>query len=195
VPALDIEQAIVAALEAEDAGRASAEPPPGSTFRGLEHCEKIVIRKHAIDISLAEDGSQPVRVITVPWGPTRHYRRREIVIPAGPCRHAIIRPIRAEARARLLEAIAKARLWVDEIVSGKVTGTDVIARREALSERSIRMTLNLAFLAPDVVKAAENGTLPHGLGLSDMTDLPMKWSDQREILGYFQGPSEEGQWS
>ena len=183
VSALDVEQAVVAALGAEDASRASAESPTSSTLGGLERCERIVVRKHSIDISLAEDGSQPARIITVPWAPAGHYRKREIVIPAGLRRHDIFRPIRAEARARLLEGIAKARLWVDEIVSGKVTGTDVIARREALSERSIRMTLNLAFLAPDVVKAAESGTLPHGLGLSQITDLPMKWSDQRQILG------------
>lgn len=93
-----------------------------------------------------------------------------------------IRPIRTEARARLLEAIAKARQWVDEIVSGKVTGTDAIARREGLSERSVRMTVNLAFLAPQIIGAAIAGSLPHGTGLSHMCDPPIPWNDQHSCL-------------
>lgn len=45
------------------------------------------------------------------------------------------------------------------------------------------MILSLAFLAPDIVTAAIAGTLPRGLGLSDMTDLPIDWSEQRIRLG------------
>jgi hypothetical protein len=40
-----------------------------------------------------------------------------------------------------------------------------IASREDKSERSIRMTLSLAFLAPEIVKAAVEGRLPRGFGL------------------------------
>lgn len=58
-----------------------------------------------------------------------------------------------------------------------------IAEREKRSERSVRMILSLAFLAPDIVTAAIAGTLPRGLGLSDMTDLPIDWSEQRIRLG------------
>jgi hypothetical protein len=45
------------------------------------------------------------------------------------------------------------------------------------------MILSLAFLSPEIVSAAIKGTLPRGLGLSDMTDLPMDWSEQRKRLG------------
>ena len=91
--------------------------------------------------------------------------------------------IRAEARARLLIAIATARHWLDELICGKVRDHDEIAKREGRSERSVRMILSLAFLAPDIVTAAITGTLPRGLGLSDMTDLPLDWSEQRKRLG------------
>jgi site-specific DNA recombinase len=40
------------------------------------------------------------------------------------------------------------------------------------------MTLNLAFLAPEIVQAAVAGTLPHGAGLSRLGDLPMQWRAQ-----------------
>jgi hypothetical protein len=45
------------------------------------------------------------------------------------------------------------------------------------------MTLSLAFLAPDIVKAAVEGRLPRGFGLTRLIDLPIVWSDQWEVLG------------
>ena len=58
-----------------------------------------------------------------------------------------------------------------------------LALREGKTERSIRMTLSLAFLAPDIVKAAVEGRLPRGFGLKRLVDLPMAWSDQWRALG------------
>jgi hypothetical protein len=184
VPALEIEQAIIAALqETSPATLRNAEPITRPKSDVLARCEKIVVGKNSIEISVVEDGSKAARVITVPWARAPHYRKREIMTPSE--QHHVTRPVRAETRARLLDAIAKARLWVDELISGKVTGTDAIAHREGCSGRSVRMTLNLAFLAPEIVEAAQNGTLPNGLGLSQMTDLPMAWRDQRQTLGSF----------
>jgi hypothetical protein len=45
------------------------------------------------------------------------------------------------------------------------------------------MTLSLAFLAPDLVKAAVDGRLPHGMGVARLTDLPAEWSRQHLMLG------------
>ena len=45
------------------------------------------------------------------------------------------------------------------------------------------MILSLAFLAPDIVKAAITGTIPRRHGLSTLTDLPMDWTEQRKTLG------------
>ena len=91
--------------------------------------------------------------------------------------------IRAEARARLLIATAYGRSWLDQLVRGNVPDPAAIAARENRSERSVRMILSLAFLAPDIVKAAIGGTLPRGHGLSTLTDLPMDWIEQRKVVG------------
>jgi hypothetical protein len=40
------------------------------------------------------------------------------------------------------------------------------------------MAISLAFLAPDLVKAAIDGTLPHGMGVVRLADLPAEWSQQ-----------------
>jgi hypothetical protein len=42
--------------------------------------------------------------------------------------------------------------------------TDRIASREGCSVRKVNMTISLAFLAPDLVKAAIDGRLPYGMG-------------------------------
>ena len=55
--------------------------------------------------------------------------------------------------------------------------------REGLPERSARSILSLAFLAPDIVKAAVMGTLPRGFGVSRLIDLPASWAEQRRTLG------------
>ena len=56
-----------------------------------------------------------------------------------------------------------------------------IAKRE--NSRKINMTISLAFLAPDLVKAAIDGRLPHGRGVARLTDLPAEWSRQHQMLG------------
>ena len=45
------------------------------------------------------------------------------------------------------------------------------------------MTLSLAFVAPDIIEAVANGTLPRGFGISRLTDLPIRWAEQHQKLG------------
>ena len=59
----------------------------------------------------------------------------------------------------------------------------VLCGREQCSVRNVNRTLSFAFLAPDLVKAAIDGRLPHGMGVTRFADLPAEWSRQRRILG------------
>jgi site-specific DNA recombinase len=89
----------------------------------------------------------------------------------------------ANARAILIEALHDAHRWLDDLLSDPSLTLESIASREGKSERSIRMTLSLAFLAPEIVKAAVEGRLPRGFGLKRLVDLPMTWPDQWRALG------------
>ena len=60
---------------------------------------------------------------------------------------------------------------------------EAIAAREGCSVRKVNMTISLAFLAPDLVKAAIEGRLPHGMGVARLCELPAEWSRQYHILG------------
>jgi hypothetical protein len=64
-----------------------------------------------------------------------------------------------------------------------------LASREGRTARSIRMTLSLAFLAPEIVKTAVEGRLPRGYGLKRLVALPMAWLDQWCTLG-LQAPAQ-----
>jgi len=45
------------------------------------------------------------------------------------------------------------------------------------------MTISLAFLAPDLAKAAIEGRLPFGMGVTRLSELPAEWSRQYRVLG------------
>jgi hypothetical protein len=45
------------------------------------------------------------------------------------------------------------------------------------------MTLSLAFLDPTIVRAAVEGKLPRGYGVSRLVDLPPAFTDQWTALG------------
>jgi hypothetical protein len=68
-----------------------------------------------------------------------------------------------------------------------ITGDDVWISTYAnrfTARQTVNMTISLAFLAPDLVKAAIDGRLPYGMGIARLTDLPAEWSKQREMLGF-----------
>ncbi|MEY9603899.1 hypothetical protein ABIF74_008591 [Bradyrhizobium japonicum] len=45
------------------------------------------------------------------------------------------------------------------------------------------MTISLAFLAPDLVKAAVEGRLPRGIGVERLREAPAEWRGQFQALG------------
>ena len=90
--------------------------------------------------------------------------------------------MRANARAILVDALGDAHRWLDELLSDPRQTVETLASREGKTDRSIRMTLSLAFLAPDLVKAAIEGRLPRGFGLKRLVDLPMAWPEQWRAL-------------
>jgi len=109
-------------------------------------------------------------------------RQREIIAPTAVSLHDR-RPVRAETRATLVASIARGRRWLGEIVARTVTNVEQIAARDKCSIRQVNMTISLAFLAPELVKAAVEGQLPRGIGVARLRDAPAEWSHQSAMLG------------
>jgi DNA invertase Pin-like site-specific DNA recombinase len=179
VAAQDVEGIVINTLAAllpsdQDADQASECEPVERLV------ERITVSRQAIEILLAKPNVATTNPIVVPWSPQAFRRKREVIQPTD---STGTRPIRAESRIRLLNGIAKARHWLGEILAGSVPDIETISQRENMSARTARMTLSLAFIAPDIVEAVANGTLPRGFGLSRLTDLPLSWAKQRQKLG------------
>ena len=135
-----------------------------------------------IQLSEVAEGADGARILTLPWTRPSPYRKREIIQGANDAK-TYARPMPANARGILIEALRDAHRWLDELLSDPRLTLESIASRENKSERSIRMTLSLAFLAPEIVKAAVERRLPRGFGLKRLVDLPMAWADQWRALG------------
>ncbi len=93
------------------------------------------------------------------------------------------RPIRSETRATLVASIARGRRRLEELIGIAAATPESIAKREKCSVRKANMAISLAFLAPDLVKAAIDTRLPHRMGVTRLADLPAEWSRPHRILG------------
>src|SRR3981189_1208634 len=192
IPAADIEDVIVKSVDEHLVAR-HGQPSSRSAHaddRGViaEQVVRIDVHKDRLIVRFksagTEEGSHSTdgQVLSLPWQKPRSRKSRQILIPLGVPRNEV-RPIRIERRARLVNAMARGRRWLDEIVSGSVTNIEQIAARQKCSVRQVNMTLSLAFLAPDLVKAAVEGRLPRGIGVERLRDAPAEWSRQFEGLG------------
>ena len=184
VPAADVEALVTDAI----AKPSSTDATSQTDIRNL--IDRVVIGRATIRIQLSEvaEGTDSARILTLPWTRPSPYRKREIIQGANDAK-TYARPMPANARAILIEALRDAHRWLDELLSDPRLTLESIASREGKSERSIRMTLSLAFLAPEIVKAAVEGRLPRGFGLKRLVDLPMAWPDQWRTLG-LQAPAQ-----
>jgi site-specific DNA recombinase len=185
VPAAELEGVAVGAVrERLNVPNSTDDPTLVAT-----HVARVEVRSEQLVIRLADAEESGIDIaarectILVPWQKPPSKRRREILLPDGVAPQTRIRPIRAENRATLIAAIARGRRWVRELVADPTASADTIAEHEGCSVRKVNMTISLAFLAPDLVKAAIEGRLPYGMGVARLSDLPAEWSRQHQTLG------------
>ena len=119
--------------------------------------------------------------IMVPWTKNIFRRKKEII---GSMTDATPRrSMRSEVRSRVLKAMAQGRIWMNQLVSQKDLSIHDIAQRQGLSDRSVRSTLSLALIAPDIVDATIDGRMPRGLTVTQINDLSPDWTEQKLALG------------
>lgn len=180
VSAPEIEQAVLDLLQEHlSIGSQNPEEVREDPAELISAIARVIVRRNSLEVRyIAATGE--AATTSGPWTPTKRKARRQVVGRSGDQRSN--RPIRAETRARMLAGIAKARNWLDEILAGRVKGTHEIAEREGCSERSARMTLNLAFLSPEVAKAVVNGSISDGVTVTQLTEAEMDWDEQSELF-------------
>jgi site-specific DNA recombinase len=154
--------------------------------------DRAVIERYVMRVSVHPDRlsvelshlrrTKKIKRLEIPWRKPPSKRRREILLPESVSAETT-RPIRSENRAVLVNSIAKGRLWLNELVANSTITIERIADRERCSVRKVNQTISLAFLAPDLVKAALEGRLPYGMSVRRLRDLPPEWSRQYRALG------------
>jgi len=83
--------------------------------------------------------------------------------------------------ATLIRSIAKAHHYREAIKQGQAT--EVIAASENLTKRRILQVIDLAFLAPDIIRSIAYGDQPVGLTAKwlGLNPAPSHWQAQRRI--------------
>ena len=92
----------------------------------------------------------------------------------------------AGADSALLKAVARARLWSEDLLVGRARSVAEIAERERVGSRYVRRLLRLAFLAPEIVEAIAGADQPPELTaevLAEQIDLPLLWTAQVKAVG------------
>ena len=82
----------------------------------------------------------------------------------------------------LIKNIAKAHHWFEQIKAGKTFSQ--IAAKDKVSKPRIQQMIDLAFLAPDIIRDVMDGARPIGF-TSDWCkhhSLPVSWTEQRALI-------------
>jgi site-specific DNA recombinase len=188
VAAAEIEDVIVRSLQKPLIAQKKKQSSSGTQVADRNVIARIDVHEDhlAVRLKLADDeetsDSVDNHLLSIPWQKPPSKKSRQILLPHGIPRNEV-RPTRIERRARLVSAIARGRRWLDEVASSSVTDVQQIAARQKCSVRQVNMTISLAFLAPDLVRAAVEGRLPRGIGVERLRDAPAEWGRQFEALG------------
>ncbi len=87
----------------------------------------------------------------------------------------------------LVALVAQAYVWAEELNDGRARSVTGLASQHGINKGDVSRILPLAYLAPDIVKAIQDGRQPVELTVSRLKRLkylPESWVEQRAILGF-----------
>lgn len=129
------------------------------------------------DVIEASDGRL---TLSVPIQIKRRSGRKLVTLPNGETVRA--RPWDT-ATTPLQMALARGHRWLAMLESGEAKSLKEIAAAEGIDNSYVSRMVNLTTLAPDIVAAILDDTLPNHITLFDLAvDPPALWDEQRERL-------------
>jgi hypothetical protein len=140
--------------------------------------EILIDRNGQPEVIAASDGSLTV---AVPIRIKRRGLRKVVTVPDG----GAMSPRPWDATPTPLQlALARGHCWLAMLESGEVKSMKEIARREGVGDSYVSRMVNLTTLAPDIVAAILDETLPPGVTLFELAaGTPVVWEEQRESSG------------
>ena len=81
------------------------------------------------------------------------------------------------------QALARGHRWLEMLQSGRAQSLTEVAELEGMDRAYVSRMVNLTTLAPDIVAAILDETLPDHVTLFDLASgTPLLWDDQRALL-------------
>lgn len=190
IPAADVETLVVEALRKRDGETSKDEPAKHLPDRNLiEHnIDRVIVRPRTIDVHMQNQTltsgnrrtkrSRPAGIISTPWSAPSSTAAKGVLHSSSPSRS-----MNPESRDTLLAAIAKARVWIEDLREGRASSFAEIAKREGKVERHVRFLAPLAFVSPQVISTILDGSAPAGLTVTGLAkSLPYSWAEQERKL-------------
>jgi hypothetical protein len=139
--------------------------------------EILIDRAVQPEVIAASDGSLSV---TIPIRIKRRGLRKAVILPDGG-----VEPRPWDTTPTPLQlALARGHRWLAMLESGEVKSMKEIARREGVDDSYVSRMVNLTTLAPDIVAAILDETLPEEVTLFELAaGMPAGWEEQQRKFG------------
>ncbi len=93
-------------------------------------------------------------------------------------------PAASDGTVAILKAIARARLWYDQIVSGEVTSLAELARLHGVTPRYVKKIFPCALLRPEIIETILNREGTRQTTLKALAEkVPLDWAGQLRTFG------------
>ena len=128
---------------------------------------------------------EATHVINVPAAPARLFRR--LRLPIQPETGTMSLHVRNRRLIRLLKRVRKAQALID---NNRAVPVKELAAKMGFSTGHFMKTLQLNYLAPDIIASILDGTQPNQLTARQLIDatLPLDWALQRKMFGFPEQP-------
>ena len=129
------------------------------------------------EVITASDGSL---TIAVPIRIKRRGSRKAVALPDG----SAVQPRPWDDTPTPIQlALARGHRWLAMVESGEARTLSEVAEREGMDRAYVSRMVNLTTLAPDIVAAILDETLPSEVTLFDLASgTPLLWEEQRKLL-------------
>jgi hypothetical protein len=171
VPAAELEKIVVAAVRTQCA--ASGQLSDGFSDREIidGQVERVIVRANAIDLELRGEQQDHASPISLPWSAHAFVSVKGVLHQPE-----AERTLTVEAREAILLAVAKARVWIDDLTSSGVSFAE-IARNEGKVERHLRLLAPLTFLPPRTLAAIVDRAFGHDTTVTALARaVSLSWS-------------------
>ena len=129
------------------------------------------------DVVSASNGSMNV---TIPIKIIRRGRRKAVTLPDG----TSVQPRTWDNQPTPMQlALVRGHRWLAILESGKARNLAEVAEMEGMDRAYVSRMVNLTTLAPDIVAAILDESLPDHVTLFDLASgTPLLWDEQRALL-------------